>query len=425
MIHLDDQPNPLPNASDRRHHWQLDPTLVYFNHGSFGATPRVVLAEQRRLQDALECDPIEFLAPERSLEPKLDQVRRVIATLVGADPAEIAFVDNATDGVNAVLRSFPLSRGDQVVVTDHGYNACNNAARFAAQARGAELRIANVPFPLADAQEVVDAIEAVFTSRTRLLLVDHVTSATGLVFPIQAIVDAAHRRNIRVLVDGAHAPGMVPLNLNELGADYYTANHHKWLCGPKVSGFLWTRPEWQSEVRPTTISHAANRARPRRSQYTAEFDWQGTFDPTPLLSVPAAIDFLNSLYPGGLPELMAANRTLALEGRACLLRGLDWSEPAPQSMIGSLVTLPLPLADGGSPGRDGGGDGGLQQRLRERYRIELPIFEGLTPGSPLLRISLQAYNDLEQVQHLVEALDEELPKLTNRSCESMPKRSRS
>ena len=251
-----------------------------------------MLAVQRQLQDALEADPIRFLAPERELDPNLDAVRQVMAKLLNAPADDIAFVRNATDGVNAVFRSLPLEPGDQILVTNHGYNACINAARFAAERVGAEVHTANLPFPVTSVEQVISAVEARFTDRTRILLIDHVTSPTGLVLPVAEIVSRAHARGIRVMVDGAHAPGMLPLHLTELGADYYTSNHHKWLCGPKVSGFLYVRPEFQAEVRPTVISHAANRPRPGRSRFLAEFDWTGTYDPTPILALPTAIEFL-------------------------------------------------------------------------------------------------------------------------------------
>ncbi len=308
-------------------HWQLRPDLDFLNHGSFGAAPTIVLEAQRRLQDALERDPIRFLAPERELEPKLDHVRAVLSELVVAPASDLAFVRNATDGVNAVLRSMSLDEGDEIVITNHGYNACNNAAQFAAARRGARIRVAKIPFPLAHSDQVVRAIETEFSDRTRLLLVDHVTSPTGLVFPIEKIISSAHAAGIRVLVDGAHAPGMVPLDLQTLDADYYTANHHKWLCAPKASGFLYVRGELQDEVRPTVISHAANRPRPYRSRFLAEFDWNGTFDPTPLLSVPDAIEFLGSLFHGGINELMSANRQLALEARRVLCDALQIEAP--------------------------------------------------------------------------------------------------
>ncbi|MCA9265008.1 MAG: aminotransferase class V-fold PLP-dependent enzyme, partial [Planctomycetales bacterium] len=289
-------------------HWQLNPEIAFLNHGSFGATPTVVLRRLRELQDQMEYDPIQFLAPERDLEPKLDAVRQRVADLVHAPVSDIAFVRNATDGVNAVVRSFPFEPDDELVVTNHGYNACSNAARYAIERCGGALVMAEVPFPLADPQEIVDAVTRRFSACTRLLLVDHITSPTGILFPIKELVQAAHDRGIRVLVDGAHAPGSIDVRIRELGCDYYTANHHKWLCGPKVSGFLYVRPEHQHKVLPTVISHAANRPRPHRSQFLASFDWTGTYDPCPLLALPTALDFLSQLRPGGWAEHLASNR---------------------------------------------------------------------------------------------------------------------
>lgn len=386
-------------------HWRLDRRRIFLNHGSFGATPKVVLEAQRRWQEALEADPIEFLAPERGLEAKLDRVRRAMGRLVQADPQDLAWVRNATDGVNAVVRSFPFQPGDEVVVTDHGYNACNNAVRFAAERAAARCVVAAVPFPLQDPAQVVEAVTATFTPRTRLLVIDHVTSPTGLILPIRPILDAAHRRGIRVLVDGAHAPGMVPVALDDLGADYYTANHHKWLCAPKASGFLFVQRRWQGEVRPTVISHAANRPRPGRTQFTAEFDWNGTYDPTPLLATEAALTFLEGLLPGGLAALQAQNRQLALAARRCLADRLGIPLPAPDTMIGSLATLPLPPA---APSRGEGIDS-LPRHLREVDGIEVPIFFWPSEGHRCLRISAQAYNRLDQYQRLAEALIAALP----------------
>ncbi len=381
-----------------REHWQLNPEIDFLNHGSFGATPTIVLEAQQNLVAELESDPIRFLAPERELEPKLDRVRHVISELVGAPARDLAFVRSATDGVNAVLRSLPLAKGDEIIITDHGYNACNNAARFAAGQSGANVRVANVPFPIADDSEVVEAIEARFSDRTRLLLVDHVTSPTGLIFPLERIIASARSRGIRVLVDGAHAPGMLKIDLRDIGADYYTANHHKWLCAPKASGFLYVHPDLQDEVRPTIISHAANRGRPGRSRFIAEFDWNGTFDPTPLLAVPTAIEFLHSLYPGGLEQLMSANHELALRSRRALCEALEIDSPSPDAMIGSLASVPLPPQIAAEQ---------LGAQLFSEHRIEVPIFPGPRPGTFLLRTSSQAYNCIEQSERLARLLRED------------------
>ena len=311
-----------------------------------------------------------ILGAQRDLEPKLDSVRQAVASLLHAVPEDIAFVQNATDGVNAVLRSFPFRPDDEMVVTNHGYNACNNAARFAAEKANASVRVADIPFPIEDEDSAVAAIEKQFTDRTRLLLVDHVTSFSGIILPVARIIDSAHRRGIRVLVDGAHAPGMIPIDLAKLNADYYTANHHKWLCGPKASGFLYVRREFQMEVRPTVISHAANRSRPGRSRFLAEFDWTGTYDATTLLAVPAAIDFLTTLRPGGIEGNMHANHALAIEARRLLTEMLGIQAPAPKSWIGSLVTLPLPPCSV----KNSAALDPLQRKLYERYKIEVPVF---------------------------------------------------
>ena len=265
------------------------------------------------------------------------------------------------------------------------------------------MQVAEIPFPIQSADQVAQAIERYLTDKTRLLLIDHVTSPTGLVFPVNDIIKIAHRRNVRVIVDGAHAPGMVPVDLRQINADYYTANHHKWLCAPKTSGFLYVAPQWQPEVRPTTISHGANTESYGKSRFLAEFNWIGTYDPTPILSVPTAIDFLNRLGPGGITELCLANRSLVLAGREKLLNALEIESPAPPAMIGSLASIPIATQD-----RRAFSDATtLQRRLYDEYRIEVPVFK-LNDQLHCLRISAQAYNVIEQYERLAIALRNEL-----------------
>ncbi|MCO8122334.1 aminotransferase class V-fold PLP-dependent enzyme [Stieleria sp. TO1_6] len=387
----------MPNELRKR--WSLDPELDFLNHGSFGATPTAVLDEQRRLILQLEADPIRFLAPERELLPKLDHVRQVIARLVGAAARDIVFVRNTTEGVSAVVRSFPFRRGDEVLITNHGYNACNNAVRYAAQRSGADVVVAEVPFPIQSADQVIEAIEDRLTDRTRLLMVDHVTSPTGLIFPVTEIVAAARQRGVRVLIDGSHAPGMLAVDLNEIQPDYYVANHHKWLCGPKTSAFLFARGELQPEVRATAISHGPNRPDYGETKFQADFSWPGTFDPTPLLVMPFTLDFLGKLHDGGIDTLMAANRQLALAGRRRLLNRLEIDDPAPEQMIGSLATIPI------SQSTAIGADqvAALQRQFAEKDRIEVPLF-GFDQHSVCVRISAQAYNHLDQFERLGDLL---------------------
>ncbi|MGZ4779741.1 MAG: aminotransferase class V-fold PLP-dependent enzyme, partial [Thermoanaerobaculia bacterium] len=219
-----------------KEHWLLDPAITFLNHGSFGATPRAVLEKQTEYRLRMEREPVRFLV--RELEPLLDAARRKVAAFAGAEAESLVFVPNATAGVNAVLRSLDLDQNDELLVTNQEYNASRNALDYVAQLAGAKVVAVDIPFPIASPDDVVDRIVSGVTDRTRLLLIDHITSQTALVLPIERIVAEMNRRGIDTLVDGAHAPGMVPLDVKTIGASYYTGNLHKWVCGPKGAAFL-------------------------------------------------------------------------------------------------------------------------------------------------------------------------------------------
>lgn len=388
-----------------RRHWILDPEIRFLNHGSFGACPRPILELQQELRSELEREPVRFLA--RELEGRVDAARAELATFLGAAPEDLVPVANATTGVSAVLRSLAFRPGDEILVTNHGYNACRNACEFVAERSGARVVVANVPFPLRASDEVLEAVLAAVTPRTRLALIDHVTSPTGLLFPVAEIVRALRERGVETLVDGAHAPGMVPIDLAALDPAFYTGNLHKWVCAPKGTAFLYARRALQPGLRPVVISHGANSPRTDRSRFRLEFDFTGTDDPTAFLCVPACLRFLAGLFPGGLTEMQSRNRALVMQGRALLCEALGVAEPAPASMLGFLAAVPLP------PGRDEGRADAfavdpLQARLFERHRIEVPIFTWPAAPRRLVRISAQVYNERAEYEALAAALRAEL-----------------
>ncbi len=383
--------------------WSLDPTVTFLNHGSFGACPIPVLEAQQRLRQQLERQPLRFFM--REFEELLDAARTQLAGFIGADADELVFVPNATTGINSVLRSLIFHPEDELLTTNQEYNACRNALDFIADRTGAKVVVANVPFPLEDANQVVEAVLEQVTPHTRLALLDHVTSQTGLVFPLKELVSQLKARGVETLVDGAHAPGMLPLNMHDIGATYYTGNCHKWLCAPKGAAFLYVQRDQQSAIRPLTISHGANSPRTDKSRFQLEFDWMGTNDPTAYMCVPEAIQFLGSLLPGGWPELMENNRTKALVARQLLCETLEVSLPCPDEMIGAIAVVPLPdKLSLSEQSRRSPVCPALQDLLLERFDIEVPIIPWNPPFQQLLRISAQLYNKPEQYEYLAQAL---------------------
>jgi isopenicillin-N epimerase len=314
-----------------------------------------------------------------------------------------------------VLRSLVFKAGDEILVTDHEYNACRNVVDFVAERSGARVVVAKVPFPVRSEEEIMGPILEAVTARTRMALVDHVTSQTALVMPMARIVRELEGRGVAVLVDAAHAPGMVPLNLGKLGASYYTGNCHKWICAPKGAALLYVRRDRQAEVRPTVISHGANSPRKDRSRFQIEFGWAGTWDPTAMLSVPKAIEYMGALRPGGWKEVMARNRELALAGRRILCEALGIEAPCPDGMIGSIASVPI--ADGKTtkaPKTPLYLDP-LQERLFAKWRIEVPVIPWPSPPKRLLRISAQLYNSVGDYERLAEGLVMELRREGKRS----------
>ncbi len=365
----------------------LDPQTTHLNHGSFGAVPAEVLDVQNQLRSRLEANPTRFMA--RELPDLIGAARERLAVFVGAEGLGLVFVANATTGVNAVLRSFPFEPVDEIVVTDHGYNSCRNVADVVAAHTGARVVEAHVPFPIAGTGDVIRSIQDVVTNRTALVMVDHVTSPTALVFPVAEIVAALG--SIPVLVDGAHGPGMVPLDIDAMGAAFYTGNCHKWMCAPKGAGFLWVADRYRDVILPGTISHGWNEQWPGENRLHRLFDYTGTDDPTAWLSVPSAIDVMERAADGGWDQIMAGNHRLAVHARDLLLGSLASSSPAPAEMLGAMASVMLPA-----------GEDDLRAVLYEDHRIEVPVFKW--GDGRILRISAQVYNHLDDYERLAVAI---------------------
>jgi isopenicillin-N epimerase len=382
--------------------WLLDPKITFLNHGSFGSCPRAVLKFQQSIRERMEAEPISFFV--RDLESLLDKARIWLADFVGANPENVVFVANATAGINTVLRSLKFEKGDELLTTDHEYNACRNALSVVARNSGAKVVVAGVPFPFQSEDQLIEPILAKITRRTRLLLIDHVTSQTGVIMPLQRILEECNRRGIDTLVDGAHAPGMIPLDLNRLQPTYYTGNCHKWICSPKSAAFLYVQKSRQARIRPLSISHGANSPRTDRSRFLIEFGWTGTWDPSAMLSVRRSIDYIESLLPGGWERIMRRNRDLAVAGRKALCDKLGIAPPCPDQFLGSLASVPLPDSTSSKPSKSPLYLDPLQEKLMKRARIEVPIIPWPFPPKRLLRISAQLYNSLPQYHLLASEL---------------------
>ena len=372
--------------------WSLDPEITYLNHGSFGACPLPVLERQRELRSQVESNPTKFF--EEDYEPLLDAARARLSEFIGAAADDLAFVQNATTGVNTVLRSLDLKPGDELLTTDHEYNACRNALDFVAERSGARVVVANVTLPVRSPEQIVDAVIAGVTSRTRIVLIDHVTSKTAIVQPVESLVAKLNDLGVDVLVDGAHAPGMVEVDIKSFRPAYYAGNCHKWLSAPRGAGFLYVRRDKQQSVRPLSISHGTNSNRTDRSRFILEFNWTGTQDLSAYLSVPHALDFLGGLLPGGWDELRRRNHALVIEARRLVCNALDTVAACPESMTGSMVSIHLP---NGLPNE-------LSHILRHQWHIDVPIHDSPDGQGRYIRLSAQIYNTLDDYAKLTHAL---------------------
>jgi isopenicillin-N epimerase len=386
-------------ASPFRKHWALDPKITFLNHGAFGACPKPILKLQAELRREMEAEPVQFLW--QRFEERLEPSRKVLAKFLGTASKDLVFTTNATTGVNAVVRSLKLQARDELLTTSLDYNACRNVLNETAARSGAKVVVAPVPFPVRRDDEIVEAVLNAVSKKTRLALVDHVTSDTGIVLPVERLVRELEARGVDALIDGAHAPGMVPLNLTRLRPAYYTGNLHKWVCAPKGAAFLWVREDLQAGIQPPVISHGNNRTRPGFTEFQDRFDWCGTFDPTAWFCVGDAIRWMGSLLPGGWAEVRRRNHTLVVAGRRLLCERLGVEPPCPESMLGSLAALPFPERLQNRPrGKNKIED--EQQRLFDKFKIEVPF--NRIRSLRHFRISAQLYNSMANYEALADAL---------------------
>ncbi len=367
----------------------IDPGIVFLNHGSFGSVPAPVAQAADGWRQRIEARPIETIA--RRMNDELARVKVIVGEYLGADPARIGFVTNATSGVGSVLRSIHWKKGDRIVVSNQGYNAVRQAAHAYGERFGVEVVVVDLPLPMGDPDSIVERFMSGVDAQTQLVIVDHITSPTAIVLPVAAIARACRDRGVRCLVDGAHAPGMIPLEIDAIGADWYTGNLHKWVCAAKGCAILVPSPQTVAFTHPETTSHFHGHG------FAAEFDWQGTRDFAGLLAIPDAIAFVEANYPGGL---MRHNHDLAswAQRYLCAALGANPISPGDGSMIGSMAAVELPTA---ISTRFKSAQL-FQAALYERHHIEVPIIDW--GGRWYVRVSAQAYNSFTDYVGLSGAL---------------------
>jgi isopenicillin-N epimerase len=379
-----------------RQHYLLDPDIVFLNHGSFGACPRPVFERYQEWQRELERQPVEFLG--RRLNGLLAEARAALGSYLGVAPDDLVYVANVSTALNIVARSLPLQAGDEILLTDHEYGAMQRTWTFVAEQRGARVIQQPLPKPIESPEAVVEAVWAGVTPRTRVLFLSHITSPTAVILPVEALIERARAAGIWTVIDGAHAPGQVDLNLQTLGADCYGGNLHKWLSGPKGAGFLYVRRELQSLIEPLVVSWGWRPSDAGASAFVDQLQRQPTDDPSAYLSVPAAIEFQATHE---WPRVRQECHELARLARQELakLTGVPPLVADDPRLFAQMASLPMPPCDGVA----------LKERLYAEHRVEIPVVGW--GETTCLRISVQGYNTRGDVDRLVSAVADVLPKV--------------
>lgn len=375
-----------------REQFLLDPHVIYLNHGSFGATPRPVFESYQRWQRELENQPTEFLG--RRANGLLEHSREVLARFLGTKSTNLAYVTNATTGLNIIARSIPLSAGDEVLATDHEYGALDRTWRFLGQKQGFKYINQPISLPLTTADAFVEALWQGVTPRTRVIFISHITSPTALIFPVEEVCRKAREQGILTVIDGAHAPGQIPLCLDDMGADFYTGNLHKWLCAPKGAAFVYARSEAVRMVEPLIVSWGYQSDQPGPSQLVDYTEWQGTRDISAFLAVPDAIEYQQANH---WDDVRARCHALTVETvqKIAEMGGMQPISPLTTQWVSQMASAPLPPTLDLSL---------LSQSLYPQHHIEIPIL--VWNGHKLARCSFQAYNTPEDAQTLLNALQQ-------------------
>lgn len=386
--------------------WQLDPTLCFLNHGSYGAVLRPVTLAQQAYRDRMERDPVRFFKVD--LEHLMDGVRESLARFVNCRAMDVAPVANATIAISTILANAELNPGDEVLITDHEYQSLSNELDRVCARTGAKVVRAAIPYPNTDPATVVERVLACVTPRTRLAFVSHITSATSLIFPVAPILAELNRRGVDTVLDGAHSVGQIPVDLAALAPTYFIGSGHKWLSAPKGTGFLCVRPDRQDQFRTLALSSRANKVRPDRALFLRDFDYMGTADYTAILAMSNAVTEMGGLLPGGWPALYRKNHELIMKGREVVCNAMGIDEPCTERMVGSMCTLPLPEPAPELRSRPTEYDDALQDALYHTHRIVTPVWRFGPDNTRVIRISAQLYNRVEQYEQLAQALRVEL-----------------
>jgi isopenicillin-N epimerase len=382
--------------------WALDPAFTYLNHGTVGAPPRRVLEAQQKLRDEIERHPSRFLLREltdvslgcdQKTRPRLRLAADAVAAFLGVEGNDLVFVDNATTGINAVLHTFDFRPDDELLILDHAYGAIRNAAEHATRVRGARVRVVTMPDVTGGTEVLLPTIKQALTSHTRLVLIDHITSESALILPVAEIASLCHHHGVAVLVDGAHAPGAIPLDITSLGVDWYSGNLHKWAWSPRSSGVLWTHSSRQGGLHHPVVSWGQDQG------FRREFDWPGTRDPTAHLAAPVGIQYMTEL---GILNVQRYNHELAWNAGNAMASHWKTGLLGPESAIGTMVSVLLPERLGSTPEE--------ASRLRDALLFEdnIEVQIAAPRGRIYVRVSAQIYNDMNDVERLINSIDRRL-----------------